>query len=111
MLVDKSVRAYSVLASGLVEIARLDFQGNPALIAVDDARLSVLVTDWNASDDTDGVKMSAAAGAGNATWSPFSTLARTQPAKISIWSLCLMGANSIAIFDEKTRSLMLYEFQ
>ena len=108
--VDKSVRAYSLLAGGLVEHARLDFVGDPDRILVDDARQSVLVAEWDETNETDMLKMTAAGG-GNATWLPFSTLARTQPAKITIRSLCLLGANSIAIFDYNTRSLMLYELK
>ena len=72
MRVDASVRDYSVLAGGLLEHTRLDFQGNPVHIAVDDARQSVLVADWNASNSADVVKMSAATGGGKAKWSPFS---------------------------------------
>ena len=80
------------------------FPGRSFCISVDDDRSSVLVADLI------GREVRVCAREGDRGWSHVHTLKRDTHAAIGIQSLCLLASNTLALFDDKSDSVLLYEF-
>ena len=103
--VDNTVREYVLEENQLTPVCALPpFSGYPWCISIDNDRASVIVSDWRSDD----VRVCAREVDGK--WSAWRTLARDTHAYICIQCMCLMGSNTLALFEQSSESLLLYEF-
>ena len=97
------MRSYAKSGDQLTPLQTLPaYDGYPQVIVLDAHRPAVLVRDYNTKE----VKMSVQEGA---QWTAWRTLARDTQDDLNIFSLCMLGPNSLALFDENSKSVKLYE--
>ena len=126
LLLDRSIRHFSLIDGGLQELTRFPFQGNPHHLLCDNERQAMLVSDMLPgrrehvfrilrqrrnlrSEDSGDVRDARNTRDGGGEWD-IDTLTRTPPDALAVgcWSLC--GRNRVAIFDAITKSLKVFEF-
>ena len=90
----------------LVEHAEVNFLGNePLRLLSDQEHCAVLLQDWN-----DGTSRVYATFWENNRWSPLRELNAKQNTQMDITGWCLLGMASIALWDYKTKQLLIFKF-
>ena len=107
LLVDRSVRSYVYVGEQLTPRHTVPaFTDQPEWPEVDTQRQSLLVSQISNSEDHE-VSMCVLEASG---WSVWRTLARDDSQhKLDFGGFCVNGPNSIALFDENSKSVKLYE--
>ena len=100
--IDGTLHEYSIQEDKLLERATIDCPGKPYLIVLDAHRKALLVRDL---DRKGQVRMLRKIYGGE--WTSRTLLNDPQ---MEIDSMCLLDANTLSIFDEKSSALRIYEF-
>ena len=101
--VDGILRGYIMEENGLLERAPIDYPGMPWRIVADTHREGLIIYD---TKEKGKVRMLGKRG-GQGEWVAATLLDDPQ---INIGSMCVLDANTLAIFDAKSSALRIYEF-
>ena len=100
--VDGTLRKYSMQDNRLLARGTIEYTGKPLLLVPDADREALLVRD---SDRFGQVRMLRKMAGGE--WASRTLLVDQQ---MDIDSMCMLNANTLSIFDRKSRALRIYEF-